>query len=190
MKRYLLLTCLLLGACSSLPPAIKNPPLYDISYAQAIQQIANYKDAPVRWGGVIIDVENEQNFSLVQVLYYPLGSNARPQTDQPNEGRFLIKSPEFLDPAIYTGNTKVTVAGILTGDVERAIGNKVLRLPLVAATTIHLWPDYVYDDYYDYYGGFGYGYGYSPYYRGYPYYWGNYYWPTYRPFTRSPFRSR
>jgi len=186
MKRYLLLTCLLLAACSSLPPAIKNPPLHDISYAQAIQQIANYKNAPVRWGGVIIDVENEQNFSLLQVLYYPLGSNARPQTDQPNEGRFLIKSPEFLDPAVYTRNTKITVAGTLTGDVERIIGKKVLRLPLVAATTIHFWPVYVYDNRYDGFG-YGFGYGYSPYYRGYPYYWGDYYWPAYSPFMRPPF---
>ena len=32
MKRYLLLICLLLNACSNLPLAIKNPPLYDISY--------------------------------------------------------------------------------------------------------------------------------------------------------------
>jgi outer membrane lipoprotein len=40
----------------------------------------------VRWGGVIIGVENEQNFSLVQVLYYPLNSNGRPQTDKQNKG--------------------------------------------------------------------------------------------------------
>jgi outer membrane lipoprotein len=185
MKRYLLLICLLLNACSNLPLAIKNPPLFDFSYTQAIQKIANYKDAPVRWGGIIVDVENEQNFTLVQVLYYPLDSDGEPETDRQNEGRFLIKSLEFLDPAVYTKNTKITVAGTLTGDLERSIGKKVMRLPLISATTIYLWPVYEYSNYYD-----GYGYGYNPYYGGYPYYWGNYYWPNSSPFMRSPIRRR
>ncbi|MGR9014783.1 MAG: Slp family lipoprotein [Gammaproteobacteria bacterium] len=185
MKRYLITLCFLLNACSNLPPTIKNPPLFDISYTQAIEDVAHYKNAPVRWGGVIVGVENEQDFSLIQVLYYPLNDEGRPQTDQPNEGRFLIKSPEFLDPVVYTKNTEITVAGTIVGELERTIGKKVLRLPLVAATTIYRWQVYVYDNYYD-----GFGYGYNPYYGGYPYYWGSYYWPTYTPFIRPPFRRR
>ncbi|MGZ8161135.1 MAG: Slp family lipoprotein [Methylobacter sp.] len=181
MKRYLLLICLLLNACSSLPLAIRNPPLHDTSYTEATQKIANYKDAPVRWGGIIVDVENEQNFSLVQVLYYPLESDGEPQTDQQSVGRFVFKSPEFLDPAVYAKNAKITVAGTLAGDIERMVGKKVLRVPLISATTIYLWPVYAYDNYYD-----GFGYGYNPYYGGYPYYWGNYYWPS--PFMRPSYR--
>jgi len=179
MKRHLISICLLLlSACSNLPPAIEDPPLYDISYSQATQNIAQFKDAPVRWGGVVIDVENEQNFSLVQILYYPLNSYGRPRLDKPNEGRFLIKSPQFLDPAVYTKDSEITVAGILKGDVERKVGNKTLRLPLISSTVIYLWPDYVPGNYYGYggYGGFGFGYPYYGYY-GYPYYWGGYYWP-------------
>ena len=185
MKPYLLSLCLLLNGCSNLPVSIKNPPLFDISYTQAIQNIANYKNAPVRWGGVIIDVENEQNFSLVQVLYYPLNSGGRPQTDKQNEGRFLIKRPEFLDPAVYTKNTQITVAGTLAGDLERMIGKKTMRLPLITATAMHLWPVYVYDHYYD-----SFGYGYSPYYGGYPYYWGSYYGPASTRLMRPPFPFR
>jgi outer membrane lipoprotein len=178
MKRYSLLICLLVTACSNLPPAIKNPPLYDITYSQAIQNINNHKHAPVRWGGTIIDVENEQNFTLVQVLSYPLGSSGRPQLDEANEGRFIFKSAKFLDPVVYAKDKEITVAGTLEGDVERTIGKKILRLPLISSTVIYLWPDY-YRNYYGGYGGFGYGYGYYPYYGyyGYPYYWGGYYRP-------------
>ncbi len=181
MKRHLLLIFILsLSACSNLPPAIEDAPLYDISYSQATRNIAQFKDAPVRWGGVVIDVENEQNFSLVQVLYYPLNSYGRPRLDKANEGRFLIKSPKFLDPAVYTKDTELTVAGTLNGDIERTVGNKSLRLPLISANVIYLWPVYVPGNYYGYggygYGGFGYGYPYYGYY-GYPYYWGGYYWP-------------
>ena len=183
MKRYLLVICLLLAACTNLPKAIKDPPLYDISYTQVIQDIAKYKNAPVRWGGIIIDVENEQNFTRVQVLYYPLDSDGRPRTDQPNEGRFLFKTPEFLDPAVYNKNSEITVAGTLIGDIEHTIGKKVMRLPLIASTTIYQWPAYRYSNYYE-----GFGYGYNPYYGGYPYYWGNYYWPSSSVFIRGPFR--
>jgi len=184
MKRYLLTICLLLSACANLPTAIKNPPLHDISYSQAVQNLASYKNAPVRWGGIITDVENEQDFSLVQVLYYPLDSDGEPERDRPNEGRFVFKSPQFLDPAVYTKNSAITVAGTLIGDIERTVGKKVLRVPLILATTIYLWPVYDYSNYYD-----GYGYGYNPYYGGYPYYWGNYYWPS-STYIRRPYRVR
>jgi outer membrane lipoprotein len=179
MKRHLLsISILLLSACSNLPPAIENPPLYDISYNEAARNIARYKNAPVRWGGAVIDVENEQNFSLIQVLYYPLNSYGRPQVDKANEGRFLIKSPKFLDPAVYTKDTEITVAGTLKGDVERKVGNKTLQLPLISSTILYKWPAYAARNYYGY-GGFGYGYpyyGYYGYYPYYPYYWGGY-WP-------------
>ena len=186
MKCHLLFICIsLLSACSNLPPAIEDPPLYDISYSQATQDIAHFKESPVRWGGVVIDVENEQNFSLVQVLYYPLNNYGRPRLDKPNKGRFLFKSAEFLDPTVYKKDTEITVAGTLKGDIQRSVGNKTLHLPLISATVIHLWPPYVPDNYYGYggygYGGYGYGYPYYGYYgypyygyRGYPYYWGRY----------------
>lgn len=184
MKRYLLSLCLLLSACANIPPAIENAPSYDLGYAQAIQAIGSFKGAPVRWGGMIVEVQNEQTYSQLQILYYPLNNYGRPQLDQANAGRFLVKTKEFLDPAIYTKNLEITVAGILNGDAEQMVGNKSLRLPLINATTLYLWP--AYDPYYGYsgydrFGGYGrfggmginsfYGYGpygpYSPYYGGY-----------------------
>jgi outer membrane lipoprotein len=174
MKLYALSICLLLGGCMNLPPAIKDAPVGGISYSQASQSINSHKDAPVRWGGTVIDVENEQSYSLVQVMYYPLNYYGRPQLSEANEGRFAIKSPEFLDPAIYTKNKEITIAGTLKGEIEQTIGKKTIRMPLVSASAIHLWPEAEKNNFYNY-GNFGYCY---PYY-GYPYYWGGGY---YRPF--------
>jgi outer membrane lipoprotein len=186
MKKYLLVVCLLLTGCSNLPPAIEDPPAFDLSYQQALASGGHYKNAPVRWGGTIVEVENEPTFSAIQVLLYPLGSYGRPDLDEPNQGRFVIKSMEFLDPAVYTKNTSITVAGTLEGDTERMIGKKILRLPLVAGKHIHLWEELNYAPYYGGYGGyggFGYGSGFYPYggFYGYsPYYWGGgYYQPRY-----------
>ncbi len=179
MKPYLLALCLLLNACSTLPPAIENAPEPDIAYHQANQDLNSYKNAKVRWGGLIIDVENEQNFSIVQIMNYPLDSFGRPQLSQPTEGRFVIKTPEFLDPAIYTKNSEITVAGSLQGTIERIIDKKHIYPPLILASTIYLWPAYERSNYYGYGGGFGFGYPYYGFY-GYPYYYGGGYY--FRPF--------
>lgn len=184
MKNHVFIVCLFLSACSNLPPEIQDPPALDISYQEAAANIAKYKNAPVRWGGKIVEVENEPSYSAIQVLWYPLGSYGRPDLDEPNQGRFVIKHPEFLDPAVYKKDTAITVAGMLEGDTERTIGNKSLRLPLVTAKQIHVWQEVDYYPYYGGYGGFGYGggLGYYPYggFYGYiPYYWGGYYRPFY-----------
>lgn len=174
MKRYLFFfACLLLSACSSLPPAIENAPSVDITYDQASKNINNYKDAQVRWGGVIIDLQNEQSYSMLQILSYPLNSYGRPLPNNSYHGRFLVVTPEFLDPTVYVKGKEITAAGMLNGDSERVIGNKTLRLPIIAANIIHLWPDYEPANYY--YGGFGYGY--YPYYGYSPFYWGSFYRP-------------
>ncbi|PPD47210.1 MAG: hypothetical protein CTY16_07850 [Methylobacter sp.] len=174
----LLLGPLILGACTSLPTAIQDAPPFDISYSQAEQNIGKFKNAPVRWGGVVVDVENGQSSTFVQVLYYPLGYFGQPQLTQAHGGRFAITTPEFLDPAVYAKGREITVAGTLTGDMARTIGKKTIRLPQVSASAIHLWTNYEggrnYYPGYGAYGGLGYPYpGYFPN----PYYWGGYYRP-------------
>ncbi len=177
MKRCLIIFLLLLSGCSTLPPGISDPPLYDLSYLEAAPNINQFKNAPVRWGGVIVDVANEQNRSLVQILSYPLNSQGKPLTDQPYQGRFVITTPEFLDPAVYEKDTLITVAGTLVGDIDRTIDKKSLHLPLLTINNLHVWPAYPANA--NYYGG-GYG-AYGGFY-GYPA------WGYYRPMFFPPFR--
>jgi outer membrane lipoprotein len=184
MKRYFLLLYLLLVGCSTIPPTIEDPPALDLAYSAATQNPTRYKSLPVRWGGVIAEVENEQKDSLLQVLLYPLNSYGRPMLDEQPQGRFVVRNDKFLDPLVYAKNTEITVAGVLNGTINRTIGKKEVTLPLVLSTTLYLWPVYDVNNYYGYggygygnygYGGFGYGYGGFgfPYY-GYPSYYGGY----------------
>lgn len=166
---------LLLSGCSGLPTAIQNAPFMDLSYQQVSNDIDRYKDTPVRWGGVIIEVENEAQASLLQVVFHPLDYSGRPQSYKPGTGRFVIRSTEFLDPALYAKDKEITVAGVIAGDIELTVGKRTIRVPMLAATAIHLWPDY--PNYYSYPGYFYpyYGYpAYSPFYRG------GFYGPYYR----------
>jgi len=190
MKWLLLTISLLISGCANIPTAIQNPPDYDISYTQAIQSINSFKGAPVRWGGLIVDVQNEQTFSQLQILYYPLNSYGRPVLESTPSGRFVVRSPTLFDPAIYTKNLEITLAGTLVGDIDVTIDRKTLKLPQVSATTIQLWQprdqSYGYYDRFSGAGRFG-GVGYNSFY-GYPYYPpGSYYgqYPNYGPIIRG-----
>ena len=179
MRPYLLFVCIFFSACTGLPASVRDVPVAKVTYGEVSQNPNSYKDTSVRWGGVVIDVENEENFTLVQVLSYPLNYSGQPQLNKQSQGRFVIKSSEFLDPAVYAKDREITVAGTIEGDIERTIGKKHVRLPLLSSEGIYLWPVYQYP--YAYGGpGYGYGayYGYGPYY-GYGYRYGGPYWGGY-----------
>ena len=168
--------CLLfLGACTNMPPDIRNFSAVNIPYQSVNQNAEAYKGTPVRWGGTVIAVENETDSSLIQVLFYPLSRSGYPDTDQSGEGRFAAEVSEFLDPAIYTKGTAVTVTGVIKGDIERTVGNKTIRIPLISAKTIHLWPQNYRED--SAYWNSRYRYGPYPGYYGYPFFYDGYYRP-------------
>ena len=163
---------LLLAGCTNLPPVISSAPSDDVPFAEARQNVAAYRGRAVRWGGSIISVETAKDASWVQVLEYPVTRYGRPSMKRLSSGRFVIRTAEFLDPAIYEEGQEITVFGRLNGEVERSVGERSITMPVVDAEQLHLWEDYRDRDqrYYPYSG-----YDYYPYpYRsrfGYGYYW-------------------
>lgn len=133
---------LLLNSCSGLPTKMRGDSYSNIPLNVVKTNLAVYKNKSFRWGGTIVSVVNEKDSSLIQVLFYPIGSYDRPLVNKETEGRFAIVSHLFLDPAIYKEGMEVTVVGVLTGEIEQQIGNKILSLPLLAIEHIHIWPDY------------------------------------------------
>lgn len=150
MRLYLIFIYLFLGACSTLPPAFDDEMTKGISYRQVSADLDSYQDATVRWGGVIVDVEDDEEFSWMQVSYYPLDYYGRPVSNKPSEGRFVIKSDKFHEVTPYEADREIIVVGVVDGKIERKIGDKYLHLPLIRATAIHLWPINYRGDYYDY----------------------------------------
>jgi len=119
---------------------MKDAHVKDISYTEANGKANSSIDVPVRWGGIIVDVVNEEKFSLIQVLFHPLSYLGRPQLDKPTEGRFFIKSNKFFDPMVYINNTEITVVGTLNGDIEHKIGKRIIQIPLILSKNVYLWP--------------------------------------------------
>ena len=141
MKKLILLLSMVLAGCSTMPPVLKNVSAVDIQLNEVRNNVAGFEGKPVRWGGTIIKVENEDSASRMQILYYPLDSSARPKLDETSQGRFLIQTQKFLDPAIYKKNSKITVTGLLNGTASRRIGKKMLQMPVIDVENDYLWPE-------------------------------------------------
>jgi outer membrane lipoprotein len=133
------------GACTSTPPT-STPPLTTMLGARSIQssitdahvvnvpynEANSHKDDVVRWGGLIVDIENEENHSLIQVQFYPLNESGHPQLDQPSEGEFVIKTTEFLDQeTYYFKHSEITAVGTLNGYVKRRVQGEDVSVPLI-----------------------------------------------------------
>ena len=166
MKWFLFFNIFFLQACSNLPENIKNAPSVEIQLHDVLSDSNNYQNNPVRWGGKIIDVENKTDKTKIQILTYPLNYYGRPQLNQSPLGRFLTVSKQFLDPAIYTKDTEITISGSLQGTVEKRVGEKKITMPVVAIDAHHVWPQNQqnYSRSYNYYPYYGYRQRYYPYY--------------------------
>lgn len=140
MKWFLIPLLLLLNACSGLPKAMRGNDYSSLNLSTVKTNPASYQNTSFRWGGTVINVANEKDSSQIQILLYPLNNYGRPLTNRKAEGRFAIRSPLFLDPAIYKEGLEITVTGILSGEIDQQIGKKRLTLPVLIMENIHIWP--------------------------------------------------
>ena len=171
MPRYapLLLLVLILPACAGVPESLRGdyPAIPTVEAVQS--QPEAYLGQNVRWGGVIIDIENRSDHSVLEILAYPLDKSARPKLDKGSLGRFLLRMKGFIDPATYLHKREVSAVGTIKAIETRKIGEFAYRYPVLEGHALHLWPERqeIEPDFYD------------PWYPWYPY-------PWYGPYRYHP----
>ena len=159
MKGWLHCTLILLllnGCASRLPLAITEPPAQSCSVRQAQQDPDTCRNRPVRWGGEIIEVQNQSDHSDVLVLGRALKKQGEPKSGGTVDGRFIARFGSFMDPAELPKGKRITVSGPLIGLETRKVGEYPYPYPVVQVTVWHLWPDpqpesYPYDPWWPYY---------------------------------------
>jgi outer membrane lipoprotein len=112
-----------------------------ISFMQLLKDPEAYKGKTVLLGGDIIETQNLSNKTLVVVLQRPLGSWGEPGAGDVSEGRFIITTAGFLDPAIYSSGRKITVAGRVVGKEVRPLGEITYAYPVIEKRELYLWPE-------------------------------------------------
>jgi outer membrane lipoprotein len=129
-----------LFGCSGVSKEARSQVSYTGTFAELQANPEPHIGQTVLLGGNIISVQVLGQGSELTVLQLELGSSDRPLDTDASQGRFLIRSARFLDPALYPEKTPITVVGKVTGIQERTIGDMPYRYPVLEPVEIKKWP--------------------------------------------------
>ena len=93
----------------------------------------------VRWGGTIVDVQNDDAGTRLQVVSRPLRANGRPIRDDRSEGRFIARVATFLDPEIYKPGRDISVIGTVGAVEEGTIGEASYSFATIDVENYQYW---------------------------------------------------
>lgn len=134
---------LFLAGCASGPikPEVE---LADLSVKEfragiADGQVTELPSGHVLWGGIILNTQNLENGSQIEVMAYPLDRRQRPMVAREPHGRFLVRYDSFLEPVDYAEGRAISLSGEIAGITEGTVGEATYRYPTLVATDLHLW---------------------------------------------------
>ena len=158
---------LMLSGCVTVPEAIKGSsptPQDDLVRVMNAPQL--YVGQEARFGGKVVEIQNQQGKTRLEIATVPLDSGARPILGEPSRGRIYANVNGFLDPVDFRGQL-VTVVGPITGTVEGKVGSTPYKFMTMDVTGYKRWrlaqqvvmPPQPIDPWF--YGGRGWPYGYG-----------------------------
>jgi outer membrane lipoprotein len=134
------LVIVLAGCVSGISQQSLSKVTYTGTFPELQENPNRFVDEIVLFGGKIIETHIAPASSELIVLQMPLDHKSRPETPDRSKGRFLIRTEQFLDPAIYQKGTLLSTVGIIKGSQARTIGGFNYVYPLLEAIEIKLWP--------------------------------------------------
>jgi len=136
------LAALLSAGCASAP--FPDDTLRGVDRALTLNALraspAAHRGARVILGGQIIATMPKPGATEIEVLSRRLRDGGAPEGGDRSDGRFLVRTAKFLDPAIYAPGRRLTVLGTVTGAEERPIGTVPYTYVVVEAERLKLWP--------------------------------------------------
>ncbi len=137
----LLLAALALAGCAStFPEELTRTVNRKLTVTELRRDPRAFIGQRVILGGEILTTVPKPGQTEIELLTRPLLLDDSPQRSDRTEGRVLIRTSEFLDPAVYGTGRSLTVIGTVTGEEERRIGDLPYRYPVIAAERMRLWP--------------------------------------------------
>src|SRR5216684_75954 len=83
---------------------------------------APYKGARVIVGGDILSTQPKPGETEIELLARRLRDDDSPERSDRSPGRLLLRSADFLDPAVYAPGRLISVIGTVSGVEERKVG--------------------------------------------------------------------
>jgi outer membrane lipoprotein len=141
---FSLLWIIVLGGLTACGQGISKKVRSQVNYHDSFSQLQEipdrYRGEVAMLGGKIIETHPLEKGAELVVLQLDLDRSDRPQDNDQSKGRFLVQSDHFLDPAVYSPGTLITVVGRLKGSEQRNIGQMAYRYPVISVEEIKKWP--------------------------------------------------
>lgn len=140
MKNFVLvvITLFIFAGCTSISKQTLREVDKDITIEMVQEHPDKYIGKKVLWGGTVLNSENLEKVSEVEVLESDLAYDNSPK-DGTSHGRFLIQTKRYLDSQIYKENKRITVAGTVKGIETRRIGQMEYPYPVVEPLEMRLF---------------------------------------------------
>ncbi len=134
--------CLVLSGCfSPLSKAVREQADPDVSFEKLQADPDAFVGRVVVLGGEIIETQTAAEGSTIEVLEKSLDRWDTPHETDRSGGRYILTSPEFLDPLVYRAGRRITVAGEVQGKRVGKIGELDYTYPVLKILEIHLWAE-------------------------------------------------
>jgi outer membrane lipoprotein len=141
-KIIVLLAVLCMVGCSTVPDSIQVTEENQlVDYPQVAANPEQNKDKLARWGGVIAEIENQPDMTMLELVFYPLRSYGRPVVSDESIGRFRVYVDGFLDPMVFAKGRSVTFTGKVLGIEDGLVGEQKYVFPALHSQGYHLWKD-------------------------------------------------
>jgi outer membrane lipoprotein len=151
----------------------RNTAVKDLPFSQLMRNPNACLDKMFIFGGLIAETKMTAQGTEIEVVQSPLDRFGDIIDEDVSEGRFILRTSGKLDPVIYRQGRGIVMAGILTGSLNKMLGDMEYAYPVFDAKEIYLWKE---DEYY-------------PYPDIYPYWYGPSYYPSfYYPHSHHWFR--
>jgi outer membrane lipoprotein len=134
------LILVMFGCATGISQQTRSQVTYKGTFAALQKAPSQHTGEIVMFGGKVIDTKSSPTSSEITVLQLPVDTTHRPKDGDQSQGRYIVQSKQFLDPAIYQAGSLLTVVGKVTGSEVRSIGGFQYVYPLVEAIEIKPWP--------------------------------------------------
>jgi outer membrane lipoprotein len=100
----------------------------------------SYAGKIVILGGVIVQAQNVRNGTLIAIDQKELDFWGKPRRTDHSGGRFLVLHHAYLDPMVYASGREITVAGEVSANEQRGLGDDTSTYLLLLSREMKLWP--------------------------------------------------
>ncbi len=136
---FFFLALILAGCATGISSKARSQITYTGPFSSVQTDPENYIDKTVMWGGRVIEVKAGNEMTEMLVLQLELSNQRYPVESDRSQGRFLVRSSRFMDPAIYPDGTLITLVGRVEGSETRLIGEMPYVYPVVSVIEIKKW---------------------------------------------------